>query len=64
MEYKEFTGKTAEEAIETGLNELGLSREEADIRILEEGKKKLFGYVKARVEIGLRRRNGRGADGE
>lgn len=51
MEYKEFTGKTAEEAIETGLNELGLSREEADIRILEEGKKKLFGYVKARVEI-------------
>ena len=51
MEYKEFTGKTAEEAIEAGLNELGLSREEADIRILEEGKKKLFGYVKARVEI-------------
>ena len=51
MEYKEFTGKTADEAIEAGLNELGLSREEADIRILEEGKKKLFGYVKARVEI-------------
>ena len=51
MAYKGFTGTTAEEAIEAGLNELGLSREEADIRILEEGKKKLFGYVKARVEI-------------
>ena len=37
MEYKEFTGKTAEEAIEAGLNELGLSREEADIRILDAG---------------------------
>ena len=40
--YTEFTGKTSEEAIEEGLKELGLKREEADIRILEEGKKKLF----------------------
>ena len=38
--YTEFTGKTSEEAIEEGLKELGLKREEADIRILEEGKKK------------------------
>ena len=51
MEYKEFTGKTVEEAIENGLNELGLTKENADIRVLEEGKKKLFGSVKARVEI-------------
>lgn len=50
-QYKEFTGKTSEEAIEEGLKELGLTREEADIRVLEEGKKKLFGFVKARVEI-------------
>lgn len=50
-QYTEFTGKTSEEAIEEGLKELGLTREEADIRILEEGKKKLFGFVKARVEI-------------
>lgn len=49
--YTEFTGKTSEEAIEEGLKELGLKREEADIRILEEGKKKLFGFTKARVEI-------------
>lgn len=49
--YTEFTGKTSKEAIEEGLKELGLKREEADIRILEEGKKKLFGFTKARVEI-------------
>lgn len=49
--YTEFTGRTSEEAIEEGLRELGLTKEEADIRILEEGKKKLFGFTKARVEI-------------
>lgn len=51
MNYKEFTGKTVEEAIALGLEELGLTQEQADIRVLEEGKKKLFGSVKARVEI-------------
>ena len=51
MKYTEFTGKTVEEAIENGLNELGLTKENADIRVLEEGKKKLFGSIKARVEI-------------
>lgn len=51
MKYFEFTGKTVEEAVETGLAELGLTREQADVRVLEEGKKKLFGSVKARVEI-------------
>ena len=51
MKYVEFTGKTVEEAVEKGLAELGLTEETADIRVLEEGKKKLFGSVKARVEI-------------
>ena len=51
MNYTEFTGKTVEEAIEKGLQELGLTKETADIRVLEEGKKKLFSSVKARVEI-------------
>ena len=46
-----FTGKTTEEAIEEGLKLLGLDREDADIVILEEGKKKLFGGVKARVKV-------------
>ncbi len=51
MQYTEFTGKTVEEAVEKGLETLSLTRENADIRVLEEGKKKLFGAVKARVEI-------------
>lgn len=51
MNYTEFTGKTVEEAVENGLKELGLTKEQADIRVLEEGRKKLFGAVKARVEI-------------
>lgn len=51
MEYKEFTGKTVEEAVELGLATLNLTKENADIRVLEEGKKKLFGSVKARVAI-------------
>ena len=51
MQYFEFTGKTVEEAVEKGLQELGLTKETADIRVLEEGKKKLFASVKARVEI-------------
>ena len=42
MIYTEFTGKTVEEAVEKGLKELGIERENADIRVLEEGKKKLF----------------------
>ena len=51
MKYVEFTGKTVDEAVEKGLQELGLTAETADIRVLEEGKKKLFDAVKARVEI-------------
>ena len=54
MNYTEFTGKTVEEAVENGLKELGISAENADIRVLEEGKKKLFGSVKARVEIAVK----------
>lgn len=46
-----FTGKTVEEAIAEGLSVLGLTREEAEIAVLEEGKKKLFGAVKAKVQI-------------
>ena len=51
MNYTEFTGRTSKEAIEKGLKELGLTAEEADVRILEEGQRKLFGSIPARVEI-------------
>ncbi len=50
MEYTEFSGKTVEEAVQKGLEELGLTQESAEIKILDEGKKGLFGK-KARVEI-------------
>ncbi len=46
-----FTGKTVDEAINNGLIELRLTRDEAEITVLEEGKKKLFGSVKAKVQI-------------
>ncbi len=48
----EFTGKTVDDAVEKGLKELGLTAEQVEIRVLEEGKRKLFGSIKARVEIG------------
>lgn len=38
-----FTGKTVEDAIEAGLSELALTREEVEIEVLEEGKKRLLG---------------------
>ena len=53
MKYYEFTGKTADEAIELGLQELNVAREDVEITVLEEGKKKLFGSVKAKVKIGV-----------
>ncbi|MDE7440397.1 MAG: protein jag [Clostridia bacterium] len=46
-----FTAKTVDEAIEEGLKALGIAREDAEIVVLEEGKKKLFGAVKAKVQI-------------
>ena len=53
MKYFEFTGKTAEEAIELGLAQLNVAREDVEITVLEEGKKKLFGSVKAKIQIGV-----------
>ncbi len=46
-----FSGKTAEEAVEAGLQELGLKREEVQIEVLEEGKRKLFGSIPAQVRL-------------
>lgn len=48
---REYTGKTVEEAISKGLKELGTTEEDAEIVVLEEPKKKLFGSTKARVQI-------------
>lgn len=46
-----FTGKTVEDAVQAGLEALNLEREQVEITVLEEGKKKLIGGVKAKVRI-------------
>lgn len=52
MEEKNvYCGKTVEEAVEIGLAELGIAKEQAEITVLDEGKKKLIGGVKARVKV-------------
>ena len=58
MNEYEFTGKTVEDAVEEGLRALGLAREEAEIVVLEEGKKGLFKSVKAKVKISKRKTDG------
>jgi len=47
MEEKEFSGKDVEEAIEKGLEELGLSRDDVEVKILDQGKAGLFGLMGA-----------------
>ncbi len=53
MEW-EFSGKNVESAVKRGLGELKLSREDVEIKILDEGKAGLFGLmgaVPARIKI-------------
>lgn len=50
-----FEGKTVEEAIDNGLVELQVTSDEVDVEVLEEGKKKLFGSVKAKVRLTLKK---------
>lgn len=50
----EKTGKTVNEAVESALNELGISREEAEIEVEEEGSKAvlgIFGGKEAKVKV-------------
>ncbi len=51
MDENVFTGKTVDDAVDAGLKALGITLADAEIEVLEEGKKKLFGSVKARVRI-------------
>ncbi len=46
-----YTGKTVEEAVANGLAALGITEEQAEIKVIEEGKKKLIGGVKAKVYV-------------
>lgn len=60
-ELNVFTAKTVDEAIEEGLKTLGATLDEVEITVLEEGKKKLFGSVKAQVKVEKKRSEGRRA---
>lgn len=42
----EFTAKTVEEAVEQGLKELGITKDQAEIKVIEEPIKGLFGKIK------------------
>lgn len=46
MEQYTASGETVEKAIETGLNKLGITRNDASITIISEGKKGIFGFGK------------------
>lgn len=50
----EFIGRTIDEAIETGLKTLGLSREEAEIEILDEGRGGVFGLGSKEARVIIR----------
>jgi spoIIIJ-associated protein len=49
----EFKGKTIEEAISKGLSELKVSREDVEIKIIDEGFGGLFGQAGARPAMVL-----------
>ena len=51
MTEKIFSAKTVDDAVRAGLEELGVTRDEVKIEVLEEGRKKLFGSIPAQVKI-------------
>lgn len=61
MERKIFNGKTVEDAVEKGLLELQLTREDVEIEVISRGEKKLFRSVPAEVAITVKEKK---TDGE
>ena len=49
----EFTGKTVEEAKEKGLKELNISEDQAEITVLEDAVKGLFGKIKKEAKVSV-----------
>ena len=56
-----FTGKTVEEAVNAGLEKLGLTAEDVDVEVLDEGKKRIIGSKPAQVKLTVREKR---TDGE
>ncbi len=47
----QFTGKTVEEAVNEGLKQLNLTQDQAEIKVIEEPTKGLFGKVKGKAVV-------------
>ena len=52
----EFIGKTVEETIENGLKELNLTEENAEITVIEQPTKGLFGRMKGKAVVEIKRK--------
>ncbi len=52
----QFTGKTIDEAIECGLKELAIKKEEAEITVIEEPTKGLFGILKGKAVVEINKK--------
>lgn len=52
-DVKDVNAKTVEEAIEQGLAELGVSRDQVDVEVLSEGKRGLFGLGSEEASVRL-----------
>lgn len=57
-EEKVFLGKTLEEAINNALLELALPREDVEVTVLEEGRKRLFGSTKWKIKVAEKKTDG------
>lgn len=57
-EEKVYQGKTLEEAINNALLDLALTREDVDITVIEEGRKKLFGSIKWKIKVTEKKTDG------
>ena len=64
MEIKEFTAKTIAEAIRVGLEEMGLTEDQADVEVLEEPTRGILGIgsKKAKVRISKKKTDGERAN--
>ena len=56
-----FTGKTVEEAVNAGLEQLGLTAQDVEVEVLDEGKKRLIGSKPAQVKLTVKEKK---TDGE
>ena len=57
MDKWQGTGQSIEEAIEKGLKELKISKDEAEIKVIQEPSKGFFGFGKKMAEVQIKKWN-------